>query len=384
MARIYKKQIIFVLTTLFVLSVACQAPTSPGVVSTLTSIVPTTAIATSAPTATDDLPTSTAPAQANPTASTSPTETITFTKVINAENVSSLLADSPIALPEWPELLLWPGASLSFPEAPDLHPDLLTRSGAALYPVTFNPPEIHDPIPLPLNGNQVLAFSPDASSLVVSDPSQTGVYTPQGQQMWLFPDTQPIYGVGYSDDGRYIVTTSDVEWKASIYDSSNGQPIASLTGFTTAAPVYGVIIAPGGEAAAWYARATLQFQDVASGEMHDAVHFEDFIGPILFTPDGQRLVLYAAGNLMVYDPKTGEQLAKQTLSETLSDLDVSPDGELLAGAYGQAIQFWDARTLIPLAQQNTQSSLARVAFSPNGENLVTVSNDQQLMIWQVP
>ncbi len=104
--------------------------------------------------------------------------------------------------------------------------------------------------------------------------------------------------VGYSDDGRYIVTTSDVEWKASIYDSSNGQPIASLTGFTTAAPGYGVIIAPGGEAAAWYARATLQFQDVASGEMHDAVHFEDFIGPILFTPDGQRLVLYAAGNLM--------------------------------------------------------------------------------------
>jgi WD40 repeat protein len=315
-------------------------------------------------------------------------ENLTFTptevNVISPSTVANLVASDPLPLPEWPERLIWLGAEVGIPGNPSPRPSLLANSGLNLYPVVMDPLSIGEPIPLPLEGKRILDFSPDASSLVVQDTNQTGVYTMEGQRLWLITKPAEPYSANYSPDGRYLAVTSSENWEVTIYDVANGQIIHQLTGFETAAPVYNALISPGGKTLAYYARGTLEFQNVETGQLSGPIFFEDFIGNIFFSPDGQRLILYVAGKLMIYNPLNAELIAHLVLSESVTGLTISPDGTVLVGIYGQNLQFWDGQTLAPVTMIHPQTSLARLSFSPDGQKLVTQSNEDQLTIWHLP
>lgn len=369
--------------TLFLLSIACSIPTAP-----LSTPAPTNEIVQPTKPSTDlPVPTTTNTPQESSTIQPTPDSppiTPTIAGAISSANVTTLAPADTIVIPQWPERLLWPGFSITIPSDPLPRPDLVTNSGPSLYPITVDPLAIGSAITLPLNGSQILAFAPDASSLVVQDPSQTGVYTLEGQQLRVIPRPAQPYSANYSPDGRYLAVLSSDNWEVTIYDVASGLEIQQLSGFETAAPVYNAIIAPGGKTLAYYARATLQFQDVETGQLSNSIFFEDFIGSILFSPDGQRLILNAADKLMIYDPNTAEQLSQTTLSEPLLDMAVSTDGTVVIGIYGQNLQIWDANTLSPITTIKPQTSLAKLSISPDGKHIVTLSNENQITIWTIP
>ncbi|MBE0697435.1 MAG: hypothetical protein IH586_10980 [Anaerolineaceae bacterium] len=200
----------------------------------------------------------------------------------------------------------------------------------------------------------------------------------------MINNPQQPYGVEYSSDGRFLAVTSAEKMAVTIYETSSGKEIKELSGFETAAPIYSVIIAPGGRTIAWFARATLQFQDIETGQLSSKINFEDFIGQILFAPDGQELVASAANKLMIFKTQNGEKSAEETLSKPLRDLDFSPDGRLLVGIYSQGLQFWDGHTLAPITTIPAPTALSQQSFSPDGQQIATFSDDQKLVFWHLP
>jgi hypothetical protein len=369
---------------LLLLATACTGTVAPAQPSTITPAPADTATsipATATLAATDTIqpsptviPPTETPANPQPTAGSQPA-------VISAANVANLTS-TPLTLPGYAQRALWPASMPeNYPKA-----DLLVQVETTLQPVTVNPPALGQPIPLPLNGTTLMDITRDASLLAVKDPSQFGLYTLAGQKTVTI-DEPNAYGASFSEDGKFIVVTTPDKWQADVYDTATGKEINILTGFETAAPVYGVGIAPGGKAIAWIARATLEFQDVATGQMGAKFGFEDFIGATAFSPDGQKLALSVAGRLEVVTVPDGQQLAKIELSQPLRSLAFSPDGSLLAGAYGSTVQVWDTATWTPVAtltgDATSTTYLSLVSFSPDGRYLVSSDENNQLRIWSV-
>ena len=126
-----------------------------------------------------------------------------------------------------------------------------------------------------------------------------------------------------------------------------GSEITTLTGFQTAAPVYSVLPSPAGKYVVWYARASFQIQETATGRMYEAVHMIDFINSIMFSPDGSKLILSAGDKLLVYDVRSGSLLSQVTLVEPFRCMDVSPDSQMVGIGLQQGLQFLDLATFNP-------------------------------------
>lgn len=306
--------------------------------------------------------------------------------IIAPENLTRL-APLTLVLPEYPERILWskPGAAGAFPDAP-----LLLLSGARLHPLALDRRadqavmNLSDSIPLPLNGNQIVAFAPDASSLLVQEPGRLALYSPDGRLQREIAELDRTGSASFSPDSRALAITSQEEFAAYVYGTDGS--ITKLTGFETAAPVYSVLLGPQGKTLAWISRATLQFDDVTMVKEVPGtrLHFSDFIGPVVFSPDGGRLALYVAGSLYLYRAPEGELLAEIPLDGPVISLDFSPSGEILAGSYGNGFQTWDGWTLEPLVTLPSDGSeTIMVSFSPDGRMLVTTHNNNELRVWMV-
>lgn len=274
--------------------------------------------------------------------------------------------------PEYPRYLVWPS----------------NREVDALSDQTMMMIQVDDlmydaPTPLSLNGT-LYDVAPDGSSLAVGNPgAAAGIYNLNGS-LRLSLDEPTAYGAAFSPDGKFIAVPSSSEWAVSIYNTGNGQRLARLTGFETAAPVYHVVLSPEAKTLAWIARATLALQSVSSGEMVASMGFEDHIFATAFSADSTRLALYAGQAVYLKDAATGAELAKITVSEPVRSLAFSPDGKILAAAYGGAIQLWDGNTLAPLASLAGQGGpFTVVSFSPDGRTLASLSEVWRLVIWQV-
>ena len=317
----------------------------------------------------------------NPTkAPTAPpaTETPTATPATTAT-----AAAGPIQLPEAnpPQQLLWLDNGQQVPGIASTGPLLVARQGKILYP--FNP-ETHTaaepPVGLPMPGD-VLQVAPNLSSAIAQGTDGSlSVYDLAGTLLYTFPEANP-YSAGYTDDGETITLNSALEWSIMIYQAETGEHVKTLTGFETAAPVYAGGLVPGGKTAYWYARATLQLQDVESEEMGTSFHYQDFIEALAFSPDGSRMAISVTDKVYLYSVPGGTELAQITRSQPVSSLRFSPDGNLLAAGYGPGIQFWDGRTLTPVdGIPNLNTFTGQVAFSPDGKYLAAAHDAGQITI----
>lgn len=303
--------------------------------------------------------------------------------VIGPDNAASLSAHI-MGLPEYPERLLWPAPGL-LEAAPDA--SLLLQAGPYLHPVVLlgegpDPAGLGQPVPLPLNSTELLAVSPDASALLIQDPSQLGLFSPNGQRLHVIEHPGP-YGANFSPDSRYLAVLSGEQLAVDVFEAASGEHITQLTGFETAAPVYNTFIAPGGATAVWIARATVQMQDVASGTMGTRLDFVDFVSSFAFSPDGARIAISAGDKLGVYSLPAGELLVEITTSQPVTSLAFSPDGRLVAGAYGPTVQIWETQALTPAANlPGPTASTSMVSFSPDGRFLVSVHDENQLAVWR--
>lgn len=202
-----------------------------------------------------------------------------------------------------------------------------------------------------------------------------------------------LNGATFSPDGKYFSLSSNDTWQVEIYSLPDGSLVNTLTGFETAAPIYDAGFNGSNSIILWHARATLQLQDVATGEMGTTVGGEDFYNSYSLSPDGTILAGAAGktvnGNYVfavtLWNPADGSELRTIVLPDVCSAFAFSPDASMLAATVGSNVLVYEVATGNLLVTLSGHSGTAReVAFSPDGLSLASTGEDNQLILWQVP
>lgn len=344
---------------------------------------PTFPPATSTPPLKQEI-TSTIPAP-TPTPQNTPTEKAAQNRpLLNHDNVHNLVVTELLGMNDWIQQILWFGQSSQIPGSPDNHADFLVRVADNLIPIIIAPPQAGKAIPLPANGEHILAIAPDASSLVIRDNQNAGIYHLDKQLIGAIDNPDAIYGALYSSDGKYVAVTSQDKWAVLLYDAITGTKLAYLTGFETAAPVYGVIPAPGGKTIAWFARATLRIQDVATQKMGADVREQDFIMQNEFSPDGTLIALCAGDQFEIYDVSSGSLVSHLTTKVPARALGFSPDGKMIMGLFQGELQFFDIPSLTPITAISMPQDVNQAVFSSDGAYIIATTDAQKVLYVHLP
>lgn len=197
----------------------------------------------------------------------------------------------------------------------------------------------------------------------------------------------------FAPDGRSVALASAMRIEISLWDVASGEKIAALSGFETAAPVYGASFSGDGRFLIWLARAGVQVMEIASAQFGAPLHHEDFVGGLALSPDASLLAAATAGALegqfapfiQLWQPESGEPLHKLTGGSSVAmNVVFSPDGRLLANESGAVIDFWDLSSYERVTELAHHTDMvSSLAFSPDGRTLAVASNDGSVTLWQV-
>lgn len=327
-------------------------------------------------------PTAEPTATVEPTATTEPTATVeptaTAVPLITAANAASLQADDPVTV-QHPYQMLWSPDSASLLVGDDAGLHTIASDGRGAIALTDTQA---------ITGS--LSFAADGTLAALQDNHVINVYAPESLQLrQTIPFSGTATSVTISPDGRQLAVTSADNIAVTLYDTATGQPTATLSGFETAAPVYGIRFDPTWHTAIWLARASVQLMDVATGQLGARFEHEDFVADLALSPDG-RLLATAAGTtingqstpaITLWDTQTGAKTAVLPQPAIVTSVSFSPDGALLAaGDIEGNILLWDVNQQSQVAALNDHVEQVRqVAFSPDGRFLA--ASDGQFRLW---
>jgi WD40 repeat protein len=242
----------------------------------------------------------------------------------------------------------------------------------------------------------LLAISPDGRTTVrAAQPgapeARIVVIDTGGEVLRTLPAPGGVTTATFIKGGSAVALTSADRIEVMLWDVAAGTQVGELTGFTTAAPVYGVRLAEDGSRAAWVARATVQFHDVASNTLGATLRFQEFVAASAFTRDGSRFVTSLpdtstggamAGVLQWWDPATGEETARAVdPTGPARALAFSPDGTLLATANEAGVAIWAAGGTTPVMTLDVPEAVD-VAFSLDGKLLATSTQRGDVTVWR--
>lgn len=167
---------------------------------------------------------------------------------------------------------------------------------------------------------------------------------------------------------RYEGHTQDVN---SIAFSPDGTLLLSGAGQPT-------LPTPPGELFLW---------DVATGEyqsLNAAAQHPEAVNRVAFSPDGTTFISGAGdGAIILWDAATATPIQQLALEEVfIASMDYHPDGNIVAIAASDTVRLWDIPTGA-ITGILRSSFLHDVAFSPDGETLISVGQDQRVMMWEV-
>jgi WD40 repeat protein/DNA-binding SARP family transcriptional activator len=251
-----------------------------------------------------------------------------------------------------------------------------------------------------------VAFSPDGRRLAttgVDGAAKIWDVTSEGSREWLsVPGTQ---GVAYSPDGRVLAaSTSDEEvpvpqevapGDVHLYDTDGGGRIATFPGHED--EIISLEFDPRGARLASAAQdGTARIWDVA-GERPPLTLTEEIPGQpgaltpvvdVAFSPDGGTVATTTTqgGLIRTWDAATGARgltLKDGSGNAVLGNWEVefSPDGTRLAAPSGDAVYVWTSDTGRLVARLSHSSQASDLEFTPDGEDLITVSADGRLRVW---
>lgn len=364
-------KLLLVVTASLLVTASCQAaPPRPS--PTAPPASPTTAPTAAPPPAT--------PTPAAPTPAPTPTPT---PEVIAPENATRIKETGHIEVPSVLKLV-WSlqGDSIAA---------VSTRS-VSLY----NPQSLQLIRSFSAGADQVLDFSADGRTVAVGKANHEvvdliNVFTGSVVRT-LQPGVQFVQGI-FSPDGQNLALTLASQIAVELWDTATGREVRRLTGFQTAAPVYGVAFAPDGLTLIWKARATVQLMNVATGQLGPEFRHEDFVASLAVTPDGKTLATAVAaqaggqlvGTIKLWDAQSGNEITTLTQSDgTASAMTFSPDGRLLAAASGKQIELWDTATRTRISNLTGHAAnVSSLAFSPDGLTLASAGADGMIRFWQV-
>jgi WD40 repeat protein len=234
---------------------------------------------------------------------------------------------------------------------------------------------------------QVL-LAPDGGSLVTMTGQTATLWDlATGGEVYSRADVQAVH---FSPDGTRLAFESGIALRVSIWDRRTGRDVRQLTGFETAAPVYGVKFSPDWRTMYWAARASMQFSDVESGALGAFVPYS--WGE--FSPRGDRIavvedgwIYQTVGQVIVLDLDSGETVAvlDHHADAIVRSVAYSPDGRLLATGLGDTIKIWDALSGVELATlPPSEGSVGSLAFSADGRMLLSTTDGSLAEFWVVP
>jgi len=244
---------------------------------------------------------------------------------------------------------------------------------------------------------RIVDISPDGRLVAsINDETSTFDIYDMGDSNRNIVSITPQYTLNtaaFSPDGKYFSLSSNDNWQVEIYALPDGLLVKTLTGFETAAPVYDAGYNGSNSTILWHARATLQLQNIETGEMGASVSGEDFFNSYTLSPDGAILAGAAAKTVnnsyvfavTLWNASDGTELRTLVLPDVSSDIAFSPDASMLAATVGNNVLIYEVATGNQLATLSGHSGQTnKVAFSPDGLSLVSTGEDNQLILWQVP
>lgn len=201
-----------------------------------------------------------------------------------------------------------------------------------------------------------------------------------------------FFSAVFSPDGQTLAVPSMDDIAASLWDITDGNKKKTLVGFRTAAPVYDIAFTPDSSSLVWISRAKIQIMDIESETLSPSFEHEGFIQAFALSGDNKILATATGGTIngefkpliQLWDTSSGEDLGVLATNEILRALTFSPDGRLLVAGDGKHIAAWNVKERQKVAElQEHRDTITALAFSPDGQDLVTASNDNSIILWQI-
>ena len=380
----HKFKIILVVATL--LLAACNGP-----------VVPTPQPASPIPETTQS-PTVSSTSQPTPTDTPTPVVEVTATPTdeIIEPTVTVRVEPPVISVNNLDQLQEVDAIEFELPEALDWSQDshtlaILSRNEVLLYSVA-NRAE-----------SRSIAFGPEIVLDACADNGMAA--TTEDQKNIRFYDTETgsiaytietqgiLYQASFSPDGRRVAIPLMEEIAVELYDTETGQLEQRLTGFETAAPVYGAVFSTNGENIIWISRGQVQPMHIESGELGPSFGHQDFVSAVALSPDESVLAVSTAGTvndeytpiIQLWDPESGDDLGILLPGDEIpSAMDIAPASDLLVNSFGFEVQFWDLHQQSQITSLNGHSDrVVAAVFSPDGRTLATASADGMIRLWQI-
>lgn len=245
-------------------------------------------------------------------------------------------------------------------------------------------------------GNRITAVAADGHTAAIIDKDLKAFsIVDTGMSGTTLGSKITDYGIGnisFSPDMRYVAVTKQESWEVVLYDFTTLEEVRALSGFETAAPVFDARFDFSPQWIVWFARGTLQLQEVETGRLTDAFFHEDFVSSYTLSPDGMILASSAAKTvngamvpaITLWDTTSSSDIKTLVMNEPVYAMQFSPDGKLLAVAVGKDLQIWDATTATLLTTLTGHSDIIlQIAFSPDQHTIATAGLDNQLYLWQI-
>lgn len=239
------------------------------------------------------------------------------------------------------------------------------------------------------DGSRGVAFSPDGSSLVVSDAGNhvTVAETNTGRRLaTLRSSGNALYALAFSPDGKYVLAGS-MDNSAILWETSAAQQVYTLRGHSSS--VRAVAFSPDGRSiVTGSSDYTLRLWDAATGqELHRFRAHSGRVWSVAFSGDGSRIVSASADHsVKLWEVTTIPDFALPVESQSEAyDVAISPSGNLalIARADGTTeVLDVNARQEVRRLIGHTDVVYS-VAFSLDGTQALTGSADGTARLWDM-
>ena len=259
---------------------------------------------------------------------------------------------------------------------------------------------------------EALTFSPDASIVATAHGNSIYVWDTFTGNAFAMLDEHPgsINAIALSPDGTKLATAGG-DWVVRLWEVGTGKYLNSLTGHSSV--VNSVAFSPDGKILA-SAGSTLHLWDANTGEpLHADSRDLGSIDLLIFSPDGRKLATGGGWDHTVHlwNVDTGTlRIGLKGHTDKIRDMAFSPDGmRLITASRDKTIRLWDINTgteqknlptpddainplvaadrMLKFLEQGVRPKMRDdvhgVKFSQDGTQLISVSSDGSLHLWDV-
>ena len=253
-------------------------------------------------------------------------------------------------------------------------------------------------------GEMTAQFNPGEYAAIydLSADGKTAAYSQDGMEIRLYdvfsqadvltitPDF-PYSSAFFNSDGSLLGAASMNDIQVVLWDATNGEEKAVLSGFETAAPVYDASFGADGKILIWFSRGTVQTMQVASQEMGPILSHEDFVTDHTLSPNGKVVATTAAATiggkflpaLTLWDADSGEILRQIAKEAYYSSIAFSADSSLIAVGSEDTVVFFSVPHGDEVYQFDNGEAIVNLAFSPDGSKLITCGNSGTITLYMV-